>query len=304
MKTNKQIATQVSLVTIIANTVLAILKLVAGILSMSSAMISDAADSMTDVLSTFMVMIGVRISNKTADENHPYGHERLECVVGVILALVIAATGIGIGYDAVQKIIEGAKGNLPSLNNFALMALITAAVSVISKEAMYRYTRAAAKKISSGAMMANAWNFRSDALASIGSIIGIGGAMLGVPLLDPIAGAVICLLVLKVAFGIARDAFGKMVDKSCDTKTVEKIRKSAESTDGVYSVDKLKTRLFGDKVYAEIEIACNPQLTLADAHDIAEAVHRKIETEFPEVKHCVVHINPIDETPQNTPSEN
>lgn len=287
----KKMAMHVSVVSIIVNVVLSAFKLFAGIFASSGAMISDAIHSASDVFSTFIVMIGIHISSKKADVQHQYGHERLECVASIILAVILAETGIGIGISGLQTICGG---NYDHLQAPGLLALIAAIVSIVVKEWMFWYTRAAAKKTNSSALMADAWHHRSDALSSIGSFIGIFGARLGLPILDPIASVVICIFIVKAAFSIFKDAIDKMVDKSCDDETVEKIRKVVLEQDGVIGIDDLKTRLFGTRIYVDVDISADGEIPLKEAHRIAEEVHLSIENSFPTVKHCMVHVNPLN----------
>ncbi|MGN0470284.1 MAG: cation diffusion facilitator family transporter [Acutalibacteraceae bacterium] len=288
-KKDKKIAMRVSVVSIIVNVALSLFKLIAGIFAASGAMISDAIHSASDVFSTFIVIIGVNISAKKADNEHQYGHERLECVASIILAVILAETGIGIGISGLDKIFAG---NYESLEIPGLLALIAAVVSIAVKEWMFWYTRAAAKKINSGALMADAWHHRSDALSSIGAFIGILGARLGFPILDPVASVVICVFIVKAAFDIFKDAIDKMIDKSCDKETVDKIAAVIREQDGVEGIDDLKTRLFGTKIYVDVDISADGNITLTQAHQIAEDVHTSIEQTFPTVKHCMVHVNP------------
>lgn len=286
---NQQITMRISTTTIIVNLVLSILKFFAGVFANSGAMISDAVHSASDVFSTFIVIIGVNISNKKSDDKHQYGHERLECVAAIILAIILLATGIGIGLNGLNKIFNDSYGKLliPGL-----LALIAAIVSIATKEWMYWYTRAAAKRVNSGALMADAWHHRSDALSSVGSFIGIFGARLGFPILDPIASVIICLFIGKAAFDIFKDSIEKLVDKSCNEEVVELMRKVILEQEGVLGIDEIKTRMFGSKIYVDIEIVADGTITLVDSHDIAEAVHDAIEKEFTMVKHCMVHVNP------------
>ena len=283
------VAMRVSVVSIIINLALSLLKLLAGILARSGAMISDAVHSASDVLSTFVVIAGVKLAGKKPDSEHPYGHEGMECVAAVVLAVVLAGTGVGIGLSGVNKIISSSSEELAVPG---VLALVAAAVSIAVKEIMYQYTRRAAKKINSGALMADAWHHRSDALSSVGSLIGILGARLGIPVLDPLASVIICVFIEKAAIDIFRDAIDKMVDKSCPAETIDNMKTVILQTEGVCGVDELKTRLFGAKVYVEVEIAVAADKTIVEAHDIAERVHGAIEAAFPEVKHCMVHVNP------------
>ena len=175
------------------------------------------------------------------------------------------------------------------------LALVAAIVSIIVKEAMYWYTRAAAKKTGSGALTADAWHHRSDALSSVGSFIGILGARMGLPILDPIASVVICIFIVKAAVDIFRDAISKMTDRSCDDATIQALRDTVLANEQVLRIDRLNTRIFGDKFYVELEIGTYANLSLSEAHDIAEHVHDAVEQDFPKVKHCMVHVNPAEE---------
>ena len=281
-------AMKVSIVSVIWNLLLSAGKLFAGIFANSGAMISDAVHSGSDVFSTIIVMIGVKISGKDSDNDHPYGHERLECVAAIILATVLAATGIGIGYGAVVKIMAGDYNvEMPGI-----LALVAAVVSILVKELMFWYTRYYAKQIDSSALMADAWHHRSDSLSSIGALIGIIGARLGFGIMEPLASVVICIFIEKAAYDIFMDAVNKMVDKSCDDETMEKIKACAMNIPGVENIDLLRTRVFGNKIYVDMEIAADGNKTLDETHAVAERVHDAIEQEFPKVKHIMVHVNP------------
>ncbi len=288
-KNNEQIAMRVSRNIIIVNVVLFIYKLIAGIIGHSLAMISDAVHSLSDVLSTIIVMIGIKLSNKEADKEHPYGHERFESVAAIILAGILIATGIGIGYSGIQTILAG---DYSSIIIPGRIALIAAIISILVKEAMYWYTRKAAKKTDSGALMADAWHHRSDALSSIGSFIGILGAQIGFPVMDAVASLVISLIIIKVSIDIFRDATSKMTDRAVDEETQEQIREIALAHDHVLAIDQLKTRMFGNKIYVDIEIRLDKDISLDVSHDIAHEVHDAIEEQIDNVKHCMVHVNP------------
>lgn len=281
-------ANRVSLITIIGNVILSVFKLMAGILAHSGAMISDAVHSASDVFSTVVVIIGIKLATKKPDKEHPYGHERLECVAAILLAMVLFVTGLGIGANALQAISDG---NYGELQPPGLLALIAAVVSVFSKEAMYWYTRYHAKRIDSGALMADAWHHRSDALSSVGALIGIGGAMLGYPVLDSVASLVIFFFIVKAAYDIFKDAMDKMIDRSCDEETQNQIADCIMCNGEVLGIDKLKTRIFGNKIYVDAEILLDGSYTLQTAHSIAENVHDDIELNFPRVKHIMVHVN-------------
>ena len=285
----RKTANRVSLVSLALNIGLSLLKLLSGIISGSGAMISDAIHSASDVFSTIIVMIGVTAASKKADAGHAYGHERFESIASVILAVILAETGIAIGWGGISVIIGGNYGKIEAPG---LPALIAAVVSVALKEWMYHYTKKAAKRINSDALMADAWHHRSDALSSVGAFVGILGARLGLPILDSYASVLISVFIIKAAVDIFRDAAGKMVDKSCDDETVEKIRAVILSREGVRGIDELKTRLFGSRIYVDVEIRADSELSLRVSHGIAEDVHSSIEKEFPSIKHCMVHVNP------------
>ena len=287
----QRVANKVSFVTIIGNILLSVMKLIAGFIAHSNAMISDAIHSASDVFSTFVVIIGIKLASKKADKEHPYGHERLECVAAIVLSMVLFITGLGIGATALKNITSG------DYNNIAvpgILALIAAIISIISKEAMYWYTRYNAKKIDSSALMADAWHHRSDAFSSIGALIGIAGARLGFPIMDSIASLIIFVFIIKAAYDIFKDAIDKMVDHACDDDTVNQIRECVMKHEDVLGIDMLQTRIFGNKIYVDLEIATDGSYTLSKAHTIAESVHDDIEKSFPKVKHIMVHVNPAD----------
>ena len=291
VSTENALAMKVSGVSIAVNLLLSVFKLIAGILAHSGAMISDAVHSASDVGSTFIVMIGVTLSGKKSDKEHQYGHERMECVSSIILSGLLLATGLGIGLGGVENIVKSSHGEAIVIPG--MLALVAAVVSIVVKEWMFWYTRGAAKKINSGALMADAWHHRSDAMSSVGAFVGIFGARMGFPILDPLASVVIGLLIVKASVDIFRDAIDKMVDRSCDEKTEKEMRETILKVDGVKRIDLLQTRLFGSKMYVDIEIAADGAQTLDAAHEIAEKVHHAIEETFTEVKHCMVHVNPI-----------
>lgn len=287
---NEEIALRVTRNSITVNILLAFYKLSAGIVSRSGAMISDAVHSASDIFSTVIVIIGIHLSEKSSDKEHPYGHERLECVAAIILAVVLAATGVIIGFSGLSAIVEGSYGKSGAPGRQALNAAL---ISICVKECMYWYTRAAAKKIKSGALMADAWHHRSDALSSIGAFAGIFGAR-KYPVLEPAASILICLFILKAAYDVFKDAVEKMIDKACDDETEEQLRSLVSSQPGVIGIDSLQTRMFGSKIYVDVEIACDGLKTLNETHQTAQTVHDEIEKNFEEVKHIMVHVNPAE----------
>ena len=286
----KSTANKVSIISIIANTFLAIFKLLAGIFAHSSAMISDAIHSASDVFSSFVVIIGIKLSSKEPDKEHPYGHERLECVAAMILSIILFLTGAGIFYNALKNILNGEYNNITIPG---VLALIAAIVSIAVKEAMYWYTRYYAKKIDSSALMADAWHHRSDALSSVGALIGIFFARIGYPIMDSIASIIIFIFIVKASIDIFIDATNKVVDHSCDEELEKEIYNYVMKNKDVKDIDLFRTRMFGNKIYVDLEICLDENLTLKEAHDIAESLHDKLEKKFDKVKHVMVHVNPV-----------
>lgn len=287
--TNERIIKRLSRIGIFGNIFLTVFKLIAGILGKSSAMVSDAVHSFSDVFATVIAYIGVKISGKSADEKHPYGHERFECIASLALGLILAGTGVTIGFSGIKTIISGsyATKELPTL-----LPLIAAVISIVSKEAMYHYTMHYARQMKSVAFEADAWHHRSDALSSIGSFVGIGAVKLGFPIMDSIASVVICLCILKVAGDILSDSVRKLLDTSCSQDYEEQIAEYIKKDDSVESLDLLRTRMFGNVIYADVEISVARESSLVEAHEIAERIHEGIEKEFPDVKHVMIHVNP------------
>ena len=253
-------------------------------------MVSDAIHSASDVFSTIIVIIGVKLSARHSDKEHPYGHERMECVAAILLSVVLFITGLGIGIEALQDIIQG---NYENLKTPGLLALVAAVVSIFAKEGMYWYTRHYAKKIDSAALMADAWHHRSDAFSSVGALIGIITSRLGFPVMDAVASLVIFVFIAKAAYNIFMDAINKMVDRSCDETTEKEIYDCVMKHSEVLGIDLLQSRIFGSRIYVDLEIEINAAYTLEKAHAIAEEIHRDIERNFPKVKHIMIHENPV-----------
>lgn len=287
---NSLIAMRVAVLNLVLNTMLAFAKLATGVVLRSAAMLSDGAHSVADALSGVAVVVGIHLSARRNDARHPYGYERMECVAAVILAILVGITGVGIGIAAVEALFAVNDSAAPS-NSFAW---ITALAAILIKEGMFRYTRLAARKTASAALMADAWHQRTDALSSFGGLIGVVGANMGFPTLDPLAGVAIALLILKAAVGIFADAMRKMIDRSCDEALASQLIAHAQTVGGVCEVVELKTRLFGNRVLAEITVRVEAGLSAEEAYAIADAVKTTVESDFDEVKTCSVHIHPSE----------
>lgn len=285
----KASAKRVSAVGLAANAALMAMKLAAGIAAHSGAMISDAVNSASDVLSNLIVMAGLAVAGREADPEHPYGHDRFECVASLILAFILFDTGALIGYRALSDIFTGAYAVSEAPG---VLALAAAVVCIVVKECLYRYTIAAARRLDSVALRASAWDHRSDVISSAGALVGIAGARLGWPILERLASLLICLFILKAAVDIFREAVDKTVDRACDGETQARLLAQIEAQPGVLGVDLLQTRQFGSAIYVDAEIAVDGALTLHQAHAIAECVHDAVESAEPRVRHCMVHVNP------------
>lgn len=283
---------KMSFVSLAGNTVLSAFKFFAGVTGNSGAMLSDSIHSFSDVITTVIAWIGVKASKKEADSAHPYGHERVECIASLLLGIILLATGLGVGKVGVEHIVSGSYETLavPSM-----IALVAAAVSIVSKEAMYWYTRYYARLIHSSAFLADAWHHRSDAFSSVGSLIGIGGAMLGFPVMDSVASVVICLFIVKASYDILKDGVVKLLDTSCGETYDRKMEEYIAGQDGVVCVDSLRSRMFGNKVYIDLEIQVDGEKSLRDAHKVAQRIHDEVERAFPDVKHIMIHLNPAKE---------
>ena len=285
----QKVTRQVATVGVGGNIFLAAFKLFAGIFGNSTAMISDAVHSLSDVVATAIAFAGVRLAERDADSDHPYGHERFESIASLALGLILLFTGLAIGYSSLESIATRSYLNAATPS---LIALIAAIVSIVAKEGMFWYTRHWARAINSSAFMADAWHHRSDALSSVGALAGIGASMLGFHAGDAIASLVICVIILKVAFDILKESLSSLTDTACDSAFEHELVDVISNTPGVIRIDDLRTRKFGNKVYVDAEIAVDGSQTLTQAHEIAEAAHDAVEFHFDNVKHIMIHETP------------
>jgi cation diffusion facilitator family transporter len=281
-----KIAKKVTLVSIVGNVLLSIIKIIAGIIGNSSAMIADGIHSVSDIFTSVIAFLGVKFSAKEEDDDHQYGHEKIELVVSKILALILFGTGAMVAYNAIQVIIKGAYVKP------GYIAIYAAILSIGFKEWMYHYTMKGAKAIGSNSLKVDAWNHRTDSLSSVAALIGITGAIFGYGILEPIASVIIAAFIGKVAVDIYIDSVKGLIDTSASEEMIDKIKSVVYNVDGVLAIDLLKTRLHGNKIYVDIEIAADGKQTLNESHEIARKVHDSVENNIEEVKHCMVHCNP------------
>lgn len=288
-KEREKLILSVSYLSIVVNCLLSVFKLLSGFFGHSISMVSDGIHSLSDVLSTFIVILGVKLSGKVADAGHPYGHERLESAMSIVLSVLLLVVGLGIGQKGIVNILNYQK---LEIEEPAFINIIAAIVSIITKEVMYWVTYLVGKRVDSSMLKADAWHHRSDALSSIGSLIGVIGARYFI-LTDSIASLVICLFIVKIAVDIFKDAMDKLVDRACDKSLQESIVNEIISIAGVEAIDDIKTRQFADRVYVDAEIAVNGNLRVVDGHEIAQNVHDRVEKLDEKIKHCTVHVNPV-----------
>lgn len=272
--------------TVVMNLVLSLIKFMAGIFGRSTAMIADAVHSLSDVVTTLIAIAAVKIANKEADADHPYGHEKFESILVKLLSLVLLLTGLGIGYKSFLLFLSG-ESLVPGK-----VAIYGAVLSIVIKEGMYWYTIRAAKKLGSLSMRADAWHHRTDAISSIIALMGILGSRMGYLYLDALAGIVVSGFIAKLGIDFYLQAVGNLTDRSLAANLVHEIRETIYGIPGVERVVEIKTRIFGNGFYADIIIAVNPELTVAEAYEISSTVHDMVEEFFPDCKHCAVQIMP------------
>jgi cation diffusion facilitator family transporter len=290
-----RIATRVTWRGFIANFILSTFKLAAGILGRSSAMIADAFHSFSDSVTDIIVIWGFRIVAKPADRNHNYGHGKVETLSSTLIGIILFLVGVRILYGAIKSIELCLHDKIICQPGY--IALIAAAISIVVKEYLYRYTDTAGKNLHSMALVANAWHHRSDALSSIGALLGIGGAIfLGGKwsILDPIAAVVVSLLIIKVAFTIARGGLNELLEASLGDEIQDRILILARGVPGVCNPHHLKTRRIGNAVAIDIHIEVDRTLNVVMAHEIATAVEVTLRKQFGDESFISVHIEPAE----------
>ncbi len=284
-----KIIQKLSFIGIFGNIVLCFFKFFAGFLGNSAAMISDAIHSLSDVFATSVAYFGANLSRQKADKEHPYGHERIECAASLILGLILFLTGILIGFEGIKKLFFVSETTYLIPTKIAFIASI---VSIVVKEAMFIYTRHWAKIIKSDVFMADAWHHRTDVFSSIISLVAIASCRFGFKSMDIIGSILISFFIIKIAYDILKDSLKKMLDTSCDDCYIKDLNDFILSQKGVICIDMLNTRIFGSKVYIDLEIKVDGEISLKEAHAIAENVHSNVENRFSNIKHVMIHVNP------------
>lgn len=282
---------KISLQSMITNLFLFTFKGLFGFLISSASLLCDAIHSLTDIFSTFVVLLGIKLSNKPADKSHPYGHEKIECIIAFLLGIILFLIGGSIGWDGFQKLFHPVE-SLSQTSLLNTFAIIIATISIGAKEWMYHFTIKCAEKINSSSMAADAWHHRTDALSSVGSLIGVIGIRLGYPVIDAIACLIISLFIFKAAFDICADACKKIIDTSCSYEIINTIEQIVSSNKDVLAIDVIKTRQYGSKIYVDLEITLDKNISFVHSHNIAHTIHNEIEESIHTVKHCMIHVNP------------
>ena len=289
METRYDEANKVTLQAIGWNVFLAFIKIIAGILGKSSVMIADGLHSASDIITSMGVLIGNYISSKPFDKEHNYGHEKAETLVSFLLSIILVGVALSIGYEASKSLF-----NIEGIAIPTLLPLVVSIISILIKEYQYRITIRIAKKINSPALKADAWHHRSDALSSIAAFVGIGGAMLGFKILEPLASIVVALFVCKVGYDILKNAVNELMDVSIDETYENEIKKIAQLTEGVMNLGSLRTRKHGASAYVDLVICVDGKLTVTSGHDIATNLEKKIQNDINIVKGITVHVEPCN----------
>lgn len=279
-------------------------KIVAGIVGQSSAMIADGVHSLSDFITDVIVIAFIRISGKERDSSHHYGHGKFETFAAMLISIALMMVGIGILISGAGKIIGSLKGE--PIDKPGYIALYAALISILSKEGLYWYTKIEGKRLNSQAMIANAWHHRSDAFSSIGTALGISGAILlgeGWRILDPIAGIIVSLFILKIAWDIAKPSINELLDSSLPESIQKELIDIVTKTDGVQQFHNLRTRRIGEAISVEVHIKVDKKLTVEASHQIATEIEIAIRLKFGERTHAIVHVEPFNtDNVTNTPS--
>ncbi|MBB6217129.1 cation diffusion facilitator family transporter [Anaerosolibacter carboniphilus] len=281
-----KIGNRIILITIILNVLLTIMKMGIGVIGNSTAIIADGLHSASDIITSVGVVLGMFLAARPEDDQHQYGHEKAESIAGFLLAIVLVITGLKIGYDAI-KLLAGRNFQTPHI----LTALV-AAISIIMKEYQYRITMKAAKALNSNAMMGDAWHHRSDALSSVAALVGILGARLGYGFLDPLAGTIVSLIVVKIGLELLKSGIDELMDSAIDREKMEEIQKEINCLEGIIAINELRGRKHGSKAYVDIKICVDPLISVYAGHNIGEKVEELVKSKMNNVKDVIVHLDP------------
>jgi cation diffusion facilitator family transporter len=272
------------------NAGIAVLKLVMGVLAHSQALIADGLHSLSDLLSDFLLLFAARHATKGADEEHPYGHRRIETLFSVAQGLILGGFAVGIAADAAQRLLQP-----DLLLKPAPAALVAAAISLAAKEWLYHYTVRAARRLRSGMLQGNAWDHRSDAISSVIVLIGVGGTLAGITSLDAVAAIAVAAFILKISWTLIWESLRELIDTGLDHERVEAIRAVINAVHGVKALHLLRTRRMGGEALVDVHILVDPRLSVSEGHQISETVRERLVREIDEVSDVMVHIDPEDD---------
>jgi cation diffusion facilitator family transporter len=278
---------KVTLIGSLVDLLLGIAKIFFGWVAHSQALIADGLHSLSDLATDIVVLYAAKHSHREADEDHPYGHGRIETLATVGLGLSLIAVAVGIGYDAVQRLNEPDLLMTPGV-----MALAVAVISVISKEVIYQYTRNAARRLKSNMLMANAWHSRSDAISSIVVIIGVVGAMMGHAYLDSVAAIAVAAMIAKIGFDLVRASTRELIDTALEPDVIDSIRREVLNVDGVRALHMLRSRRSGSDALVDLHLQVDPRISVSEGHQIGDTVRRHLLEHVEEVTDVTVHIDP------------
>ncbi len=281
---------KVTVVGAVVNVLLSVIKILAGWLGSSHALIADGIHSLSDLATDVMVLLAAKHGAKEADEEHPYGHGRIETLATVALGVVLILVALGIGFDALSRMFEPQRLLVPGM-----LALWTAIVSVLAKEALYHYTVRVAKKLRSNLLRANAWHHCSDAVSSIVVVAGVIGSMAGLTYLDAVASVAVAVMVAKIGWELGWHSVHELIDKGLDQEDVENIRAKIMEVDGVLAMHQLRTRRMGGNALVDVHVLVSPTISVSEGHRIGQEVLSRLHDEVEEVVDVTVHIDPEDD---------
>jgi len=281
---------RITLTGAIVNCLLAASQIVFGIIGHSQALLADGFHTLSDLLSDFVVLFAVKQSSAAADEDHPYGHGRIETLATVLLGFLLAAAGLGIGYRGISSIVSSQQSSP------ALITLVFAGLAIFAKEFLYRYTMKAAKQVHSNLLESNAWHHRSDALSSIVVLVGISAQLLGIPYMDILAAMVVAIMIIIMGVRLTSKAFAELIDTSLDIELVGRVKSLIEGNASVRKVHSLRSRSMGGLGYVDAEIRVNPRLTVSEAHYIAFSLEQAIKASFEQIIDVSIHVDPLTES--------
>lgn len=290
LEQRKQETNRITLWGVAVNFVLAVIKIIGGIIGQSQALLADGIHSLSDLASDAMVLIAVKHAGEDADEDHPYGHARYETLATVALGLLLIGVAVGIAYDAILRLQQPEELVTPQV-----FTLIIAMISILSNEGLYHATHAVANRINSPLLHANAWHHRSDAVSSIVVFVGIGATYIGYPILDAIAAILVALMIAKIGLDLSKRSMQELVDTALEPDVIENIRQTILDIDDVRHLHMLRTRRMGHNALVDVHIQVSPKLSVSEGHHIAEMVENTLKEKFDEINDVTVHIDPEDD---------